>query len=84
MKAIMKNDDYIDISPCYEYEVTRVYRNGYIKLKGKPRFYQADSFEIRYKGEKIPFKKAYQIYKVQSVLSKLGINHRRGDKKAWK
>lgn len=72
MVAYMRNDGYIDLTPDYPYEIDKLMANGYIKLKQSPRKYRACCFDIYHKGEKITFSKAYNIYKVQSALKKVG------------
>ena len=66
--AVMKNDDYIDIAPGHQYEVEKVFSSGHIKLKNGQRRYLANSFELYNKGERITFKKAYMLYKLQRAI----------------
>lgn len=73
MIAYMKDDEYIDLTPDYPYEIDKVFSNGYIKLKNGPRRYKADCFYIYHKGKQIAIKDAYRIYKTNKMLSKVGI-----------
>ena len=74
MKAIMTNDDYIDLVPGYEYEVERMYSNyAYIILKGSPRRYDFHSFKIIHNGKVLSYQEAYRQYKYESAMKKIGM-----------
>lgn len=73
MQAIMIDDEYVDITPGFPYEIERVYSVAYIKLKNSPRRYLSSSFDIIHNGKKIPHKEAYRQYKIQIVKEKLGM-----------
>ena len=74
MKAELIKDEYIDLSPKYQYTITKVFRDGHIKLKGSPRRYLANCFKITDdKGKKITFKEAYRRYGIEKVKRNLGL-----------
>ena len=73
MQAIMIDDEYVDITPGFPYEIERVYSVAYIKLKNSPRRYLSSYFNIMHKGKKISHKEAYRQYKIQIVKNKLGM-----------
>lgn len=73
MIAIPKDDTYPDLQPNQEYEIERVFKDGYIILKGSQRRYKSNCFVIRHKGKKISFNEAYRLYKLEVVKRKLGM-----------
>lgn len=73
MQAIMIDDEYVDITPGFPYEIERVFADTYIKLKNSQRRYMSSSFDIMHKGKKISHQEAYRQYKIQIVKDKLGM-----------
>jgi len=74
MKAVMINDDYIDLVPGWEYEVERVFSNyAYIILKGSLRRYDIHSFKITHNGRELSYREAYKQYMYESAMKKIGI-----------
>ena len=73
MEAVMIKDSYIDVVMYYPYEIERVFKNKYIKLKGNPSKYESKSFRLLHEGKKIKHKEAYRLHKIEVVKQKLGL-----------
>lgn len=69
----VSDNTYTDLIPDREYEIQRVFSDGYITLSGSKRRYKAKYFVIKAKGKKICFKEAYRLYKLEVVKKKLGM-----------
>ena len=73
MVAIMINDDYVNITPGYPYEVDKIWWDGHFTLKDSPRRYLATSFKFYDKGNELTFREAYKLYRVNCIKAKLGM-----------
>ena len=75
MFAVMIKDEYTDITPGFPYEVDKIFSrpDGHIKLKGCPRRYEIECFDIFHDGKRISYKEAYRLYKLGVVKEKLGM-----------
>lgn len=73
MTAYLIKDEYSDITLNYPYEVDRVYSDGHIRLKNSPRIYDGKSFRILHKGNSVSLSKAYEIYRVDVLMKKIGM-----------
>lgn len=72
MVAVADNT-YSDLTPDQEYEIEKVFKEGYINLSGSKRRYKAVYFVIKDKGKKISIREAYRRYKLAVVMKKLGM-----------
>lgn len=70
--AAMKDDKYIELAPGYPYEVVE-YRAGKIMLKGCPRKYPAEHFQLKRGSEEISVKKLQWTCVMDTVWAMLRI-----------
>lgn len=70
--AAMKDDKYIELAPGYPYEVVE-YRASKIMLKGCPRKYQAEHFQLKCGSEEISVKKLKWTCAMDTVWAMLWI-----------
>lgn len=71
MIAKMIKDNYIDLVPNYPYEVTKVFRDGRIKVKGSPGIYDGRNFLIMQDRKEISLEEAYKQYRKVAVRKRI-------------
>lgn len=75
IKAVMKSDDYIDLVPGYEYNVSKILYHRHVMLEGSPRRYDIGCFYFIHNGKKISKEEAYRQYALERVKKKLGVKY---------
>lgn len=70
--AEMKDDKYIELAPGYPYEVVE-YRSGKIMLKGCPRKYQTEHFQLKCNNREISIKRLEWMCAMDTVWEMIRI-----------
>ena len=71
MIAKMVKDNHIDLVPNHPYEITQVFKDGRIKVKGSLGIYDGRNFVIMQDGKEISLEEAYKQYRKVAVRKRM-------------